>query len=76
MNSRRMALLLIRTTAFFVIALVVAVLNDWPWFGVVAVALTGAACVMQLAGVLWLRRSERTRSNTQASEDFDLASRL
>jgi hypothetical protein len=59
MNSRRLTFLLIRTAAFFVLALVVAVLYGWSWFGIAAVALTGAALAIQFGGVVWLRRAER-----------------
>lgn len=59
MNSRRLGVIALRTAVFVVVAVVVAVLNDWAGYAVLAVALTVAALAMQLGGMLWLRRKER-----------------
>jgi hypothetical protein len=62
MDSRRLTFLLIRTAVFFVLALGAAVYFHWSPMSEIAVALTGGAALVQLAGVLWLRRSERERA--------------
>ncbi|MCI2421743.1 hypothetical protein MOQ72_30335 [Saccharopolyspora sp. K220] len=58
-NRSRLTVLLVRTSLFFVAALVLGVVYGWPWFAVVAAALTGGAALVQLGGVLWLRRAEQ-----------------
>jgi hypothetical protein len=62
MDSRRLMFVLIRTAVFFVLVLIAAVFFHWTPLAVIAVALTGAAALVQLGGVLWLRRSERQRA--------------
>ncbi|MEY8038229.1 MULTISPECIES: hypothetical protein [Saccharopolyspora] len=64
MDARQLTYLLVRTLVFLAVAVVVAALAGWPWYGVAAVGLTGAAAAVQLGGVLWLRRSERAKSST------------
>ncbi|MGI8306806.1 hypothetical protein [Saccharopolyspora hattusasensis] len=58
-NKSRLTVLLVRTALFFVAAVVLGFIYDWPSFAVIAVVLTGAAALVQLGGVLWLRRTER-----------------
>lgn len=67
MNSRRLALILLRTTAFFVVGLVVFPTIGWSWFGALAIALIAAAMAVQLGGVLWLRRAEKAAQSSQDS---------
>ncbi|QIZ39192.1 hypothetical protein FDZ84_01625 [Saccharopolyspora sp. ASAGF58] len=59
MNKSRLTVLLVRTALFFVAAVVLGFIYDWPSFAVIAAVLTGAAALVQLGGVLWLRRTER-----------------
>ncbi|MGW3472228.1 hypothetical protein ACWDKQ_28025 [Saccharopolyspora sp. NPDC000995] len=58
-NKSRLTVLLVRTALFFVAAVVLGLIYDWPSFAVIAAVLTGAATLVQLGGVLWLRRTER-----------------
>ncbi|PKW18838.1 hypothetical protein [Saccharopolyspora spinosa] len=58
-NKSRLTVLLVRTALFFVAAVVLGIIYDWPSFSVIAAVLTGAAALVQLGGVLWLRRTER-----------------
>lgn len=59
MNKNRLGILLVRTLVFVVAAVVLGVVYDWPSFAVIAVALTGAAALVQFGGWLWLRRAEQ-----------------
>lgn len=58
-NKSRLTVLLVRTALSFVAAVVLGLIYDWPSFAVIAAVLTGAATLVQLGGVLWLRRTER-----------------
>lgn len=58
MTSRWLSTLLIRTVIAFVVAVVVLTLVGWSWLGAGAVGLVGAAALIQLGGVVYLRRSE------------------
>ncbi|PRW64018.1 hypothetical protein [Actinopolyspora mortivallis] len=58
MNSRRLAFVCARSAVFLVAGLVVFTLLGWSVYGAVAVGLLAAAVLVQLGGVLWLRRSE------------------
>ncbi|WP_229680108.1 hypothetical protein [Saccharopolyspora thermophila] len=58
-DRSRLTALLVRTALFFAVAVGLAVVSGWSWYGVVAVALTGGAALLQLGGVLWLRRVEQ-----------------
>lgn len=66
MNPRRLGVLAARTAVFVVLALIVAVLNGWSVFAITAVALTGGALAVQLGGILWLRRAERSTADTSS----------
>lgn len=66
MNSRRLTLVLVRTSAFFAVGLIVFPVIGWSWFGAAAIALIAAAMAVQLGGVLWLRRAEKTTSPSSA----------
>ncbi|QGK70104.1 hypothetical protein GIY23_11720 [Allosaccharopolyspora coralli] len=59
MDASRLTFLLIRTAAVFAVAVVFAVLTGWSTLTTTAVVLTGAATVVQLGGVLYLRQQER-----------------
>jgi hypothetical protein len=59
MNSRRLTYVLIRTVIFLVAAVVVATLWHWPLVAGIGVGVIGAATLVQLGGVLYLRRTER-----------------
>ncbi|WP_242687008.1 MULTISPECIES: hypothetical protein [unclassified Actinopolyspora] len=58
MNSRRLTLVLVRSAVFLIVGLVLFTLVGWSGYAVVAVGLMAAAILVQLGGVLWLRRSE------------------
>ncbi|MEU5848396.1 hypothetical protein [Saccharopolyspora shandongensis] len=58
-NKSRLSVLLVRTALFFVAAVVLGFIYEWPSFAVIAAVMTGAATLVQLGGVLWLRRAER-----------------
>lgn len=64
MNSRRLGVVALRTAVFVIAAVVVGVLHDWSLYAVAAVALTLAALAVQIGGMLWLRRGERTDRST------------
>ncbi|MGP4017650.1 hypothetical protein [Saccharopolyspora sp. 5N708] len=58
-NKSRLTVLLVRTALFFAAAVVLGVVYGWPSFAVIAAVLTGGAALVQLGGVLWLRRAEQ-----------------
>ncbi|GAA4849140.1 hypothetical protein GCM10025787_34970 [Saccharopolyspora rosea] len=73
MNSRRLMIVFYRTVVFFVLAVVVSAVYGWPWFGIAAIALTGAAAALQLGGALWLRRTQQEQpaeSAPRVGRDF------
>ncbi|RCW46041.1 hypothetical protein DFQ14_102343 [Halopolyspora algeriensis] len=55
MTVRRLGFLAVRTAVFVVVAWILAVTTGWSMPAAVAVALTTAALVVQLAGMVWLR---------------------
>ncbi|MBB5157674.1 hypothetical protein [Saccharopolyspora phatthalungensis] len=61
-NKSRLTVLLVRTSLFFVAAVVLGFIYGWPTFAIIAAALTGGAALVQLGGVLWLRRAEQNAS--------------
>ncbi|MEB3371229.1 hypothetical protein [Saccharopolyspora mangrovi] len=65
MNKSRLGILLVRTLLFFVVAVVLGVINGWPAYAVVAVALTGGAALVQFGGWLWMRRAEQDEPATE-----------
>ncbi|RRO19975.1 hypothetical protein EIL87_03085 [Saccharopolyspora rhizosphaerae] len=59
MDKSRLGILLVRTLLFFAVAVVLGVINGWPAYALIAVALTGGAALVQFGGWLWLRRTEQ-----------------
>lgn len=59
MTSRGLTPLLIRTVVALVAMLIVLVIIGWSWWGTLALSLIGCAALVQLGGVLWLRRREQ-----------------
>ncbi|TDC87091.1 hypothetical protein E1161_26350 [Saccharopolyspora aridisoli] len=59
MTKSQLGILLVRTLLFFAVAVVLGVINGWPSYAVIAVALTGGAALVQLGGWLWMRRAEQ-----------------
>lgn len=65
MNKSRLGILLVRTLLFFAVAVVLGVLNGWPSYAIIAVALTGGAALVQFGGWLWMRRAEQQGPATE-----------
>lgn len=59
MSKSQLTAVLVRTLLFFAVAVVLGFVSGWVVYAVIAVALTGGAALVQLGGVLWLRRAER-----------------
>lgn len=59
MTSRGLSALLARTSLALVLAAIVLTITGWSWLGALAIGLIAAAALVQLVGVLWLRRKER-----------------
>lgn len=59
MTKSQLGILLVRTLLFFAVAVALGVINAWPTYAVIAVALTGGAALVQLGGWLWMRRAEQ-----------------
>jgi UPF0716 family protein affecting phage T7 exclusion len=73
MNKSRLGILLVRTLLFVAVAVALGVINGWPTYAVVAVALTGGAALVQFGGWLWMRRAEQDEPATErpaARSDF------
>ncbi|MGJ7906608.1 hypothetical protein ACOQFL_09030 [Actinopolyspora sp. H202] len=64
MNSRRLTFVLMRTGVFLVAGLVLFTVIGWSSLATTAVVLIAAAMAVQLGGIVWLRRTERTAENS------------
>ncbi|NYH77864.1 hypothetical protein FHR84_001178 [Actinopolyspora biskrensis] len=69
MNSRRLTLVLVRSAVFLIVGVVLFTLVGWSGYAVVAVGLMAAAILVQLGGILWLRRSEGKRPFAAVADD-------